>query len=157
VGSKRDNLKRRVRKTVKWGGALVTVALITSWIASMWWEATIYSRSLRFGVLWHSGLIVLVSFEKSDPPPEDEAWISRSQPHHFMWWFGFERTMDGWDAGAPLLPLALPTLALTIFAWHRDAAIRRRLRSGCCSCGYDRAGLAAGAVCPECGKQPEAR
>jgi len=27
----------------------------------------------------------------------------------------------------------------------------------CAACGYDRAGLAAGVVCPECGKQPEAR
>ena len=35
---------------------------------------------------------------------------------------------------------------------------QHRIRAGLClACGYDRAGLAAGSVCPECGKQPEAR
>ena len=55
------------------------------------------------------------------------------------------------------IPLWIPVLIITVplwWLWRLDC----RSRPGQCQlCGYDRAGLGAGAVCPECGKQPEAR
>jgi uncharacterized OB-fold protein len=37
-------------------------------------------------------------------------------------------------------------------AWWLDAKARRRILLNLCpNCSYDRAGLAMGAVCPECG------
>ena len=38
MGSTRDTLKRRVRKTVKWGGLVLTVLLVVVWIGSGWWQ-----------------------------------------------------------------------------------------------------------------------
>ena len=52
----------------------------------------------------------------------------------------------------------LLSLLATVAAWRFDAKYLRRVREGACpACGYDRAGLAAGSLCPECGMQPEAR
>jgi hypothetical protein len=53
--------------------------------------------------------------------------------------------------------LGVPALACALaaaWAWWPDVrAWRARRREGKCpACGYDRAGLAAGANCPECGK-----
>jgi hypothetical protein len=57
-------------------------------------------------------------------------------------------------------PLWIPVGATTLFsaaAWLLDAAARRRMRPCLCrECMYDRTGLAAGAVCPECGTPPPA-
>jgi hypothetical protein len=47
--------------------------------------------------------------------------------------------------------LALTACAIGYVLW-RDARARR-LSDACRSCGYDRAGLAADAKCPECGTQ----
>ena len=49
-----------------------------------------------------------------------------------------------------LWPLALLAIATTAAAWLLEAHGRARLNL-CASCRYDRAGLAADAVCPECG------
>jgi hypothetical protein len=53
--------------------------------------------------------------------------------------------------------LAIDTLFYGTIAWALLFApgairrVRRRRRGQCVQCGYDRAGLAAGAACPECG------
>jgi hypothetical protein len=59
---------------------------------------------------------------------------------------------NGWIFGISVLyPVAL-TLLPTALLWYTD---RRRARQGHCgSCGYDRAGLAPTAACPECGAKP---
>jgi hypothetical protein len=50
----------------------------------------------------------------------------------------------------PVLLTALPAALL----WYADC---RRSKPGACGrCGYDRAGLAADAKCPECGTAPKA-
>jgi len=61
----------------------------------------------------------------------------------------------GWNVDVPMwIPLGV-LLGATSGAWWLDAAARRRARVGlCAACGYERAGLAPGAVCPECGKAP---
>lgn len=55
-------------------------------------------------------------------------------------------------ASIPLWVLLALIAAPTAWLWRRDRRLRRALAAGfCASCGYDRAGLAPDAVCPECG------
>jgi hypothetical protein len=141
----------KIRKTVKWGGAAVTLLLVVVWIgsvaANLTWcspvttELTLYKGRLQFRHTVVGG-----------PDPDRE------------WWAGF------WAGRSPLwtpqilsvpgrlavtLPLWIPTgavLLVTASAWRLDMLARRRERAGLCpKCYYDRAGLAAGAACPECG------
>jgi hypothetical protein len=58
----------------------------------------------------------------------------------------------GWEVGVSMMYPAALTLAPAALLWYAD---RRRFGPGLCkSCGYDRAGLAADAKCPECGTVP---
>src|SRR6185295_14868892 len=52
-------------------------------------------------------------------------------------------------ASIPLWPILLPS-AIIAYRAHRTG--RRLSRAGCKRCGYSRAGLAAYAPCPECGR-----
>jgi hypothetical protein len=147
----------RIRATIKWGGAAVTLLLVVVWVGSGW-----------YGVLWTStsGYWVGVKFGGfefvHDParvrdmqPPEWEvirgglSWYWRPS------WVVYQTTTFLY------LPLWIPValvLIPTIAAWRLDILARRRARLNLCpKCHYDRAGIvggAAGAKCPECGASP---
>jgi len=55
----------------------------------------------------------------------------------------------------PIWPAVVASFFVSVAAWSLDILARRRGRLNLCpKCHYDRTGLAAGAVCPECGKLP---
>jgi hypothetical protein len=144
----------RIRKTVKWGGAAVTVLLVVVWVGSG-----------KFAVLhhWTGGTSAsvyrgrLYLWPGSGPIPPASAGFATRGPSDFgvEWWIGFGRPSVGKLIAIPLWWLVLPATVATSIAWRLDTLARRRARLNLCpKCGYDRTGLAggAGAVCPECGK-----
>ena len=80
-----------------------------------------------------------------------------AQSQQFHWWADISPYWGSPVANRnlyfiPLWPLPLLSLLTTAAAWRADAKYLRRVREGACpACGYDRAGLAAISVCPECG------
>ena len=154
VGSTRDKLKRAVRKTVKWGGAGLTVLLVVVWIGSGWFSLT---RGAMSGMTTTVGNGCFVRFPFFAPDLTDEPfwkWSKKdsfSLESRFMW----NRLGRSYHVQLPLWPLPLLSLLATAAAWRVDLKYLRRAREGACpACGCDRAGLAAGAVCPECGAAP---
>jgi hypothetical protein len=147
----------RIRKTVKWGGAVVTLLLVVVWIGSGWWGVAYHGRAAEV-LVERGGCLVSVwnrewrrSFTVwSHGPPFPHAWIWRSRVFSTVMGNSF------------LVPLWIPTtitLAISAAAWWPEAhtwlRARRREKAAslnlCPKCNYDRAGLAKEAVCPECG------
>jgi hypothetical protein len=146
----------RIRKTVKWVGAAVTVLLVGAWLSSAkWYSAVTYAHDR--GVILHTGwmLVERTGPFAIDPVFECGPYSDNSYEWASLWqWPPVEWDRNGATSIALWLPAAVTTL-ITAAAWRLDAIARRRDRVGCChSCNYDRAGLAAGAVCPECGAAP---
>jgi rubrerythrin len=46
-------------------------------------------------------------------------------------------------------------MGMAAAAWYLEILARRARLNLCPKCKYDRTGIAAGAVCPECGSLPE--
>jgi len=65
----------------------------------------------------------------------------------WQWWFEVQRSWVGTFLAVPLWAPVIVAGAWTALA-HRT----RRRPDECSVCGYERAGLAAGACCPECGR-----
>jgi len=135
----------------------LTVLLVVVWIASAWWD--ISSRNTDGGVIGlASGRLLVVR-----PMAGESAGVygnpQFARPRAALeWWYLWQRSPFHLACAIPLWPAALLSLLATAAAWRADAKYLRRARMGLCAgCGYDRAGLAAGSLCPECGKQPEAR
>ena len=154
MGRTRDTLKRRARKTVKWGGLVVTVLLLVVWIGSGW-----YARLWRIGgerfVGVATGQVVFVDQADSDMRFESDVLDLSTTAFHLDWRFSWALSTPFAGAALPLWFPALLSLLATAAAWRADAKYLRRVREGLCpACGYDRAGLAAVSVCPECGAAP---
>lgn len=81
----------------------------------------------------------------------------RHPNYHTELWSGQSATAPGSAATpvsvtVPIWFIAVVTVAPSAFIWRRDVLIKRRARVNYCpACNYNRHGLPAGAVCPECG------
>lgn len=140
----------RIRKTIKWGGAGVTVLLMVVWIVSLWQGIGYVHREVGSADLC-GGRVILNS----------ESWPPGAGPSSGLHIHPWRSPMDwtlGWVQGdrfwiaIPIWMLTIPATVLATIAWRLDSLARRRaLLNLCPKCHYDRAGLAKGAVCPECG------
>ena len=142
-----------VRKSVKWGGAALVVGLATAWIGSAWW----YVVSPTFGAhQFGLGLGRLSWLTEPSAASVFGSWYWRECSNFpFFWWFQYTTGPKRCGLYIPLWPALLITLIATGFAWRADLiAHRLAMISSCMKCGYSRTGLAAGAVCPECGAAP---
>ena len=73
------------------------------------------------------------------------------------WWFVTKDSAVGLRIAMPLWIPAAVSLLLTALAFRLDTLARRRVLAHLCpNCHYDRTGLAASAVCPECGREKAA-
>jgi len=69
-----------------------------------------------------------------------------------LWVIPWKHHVPLWALDLPILLLAAIPICARAIARRRDALKHRRVQAGLCpTCGYNRAGIAAGAVCPECG------
>jgi hypothetical protein len=154
----------RIRKTIKWGGAVVTFLLAVVWIGSGWW-CVIWGDGKGGTISVRAGGLAIWNVEDIDGDPWDGWYLLRDLPplqrSRFQW--KFEMTPGGASWGLPralVIPLWAPTLVVfipTVIAWRLDALARRRERVRlrlCLKCNYDRSGIAADAKCPECGSVP---
>jgi hypothetical protein len=139
----------RIRKTIKWGGAAVTVLLVVVWIGSGWCSPGWVSKGRA--VALDRGRVCLIRLEGL-AVPDGAMWSVQpaDMPHWYLWFDSFKQYEIG-----PRIPLWCPVLLAllaTTAAWRLDALARRRARLNVCpKCGYDRAGIAGDANCPECG------
>lgn len=147
-----SRFRTAIRKITKWGGLILSILVIAAWAASAWlttwyWSKVGIGTGVREGLLelgWDSGLVSGVVLGNGG---------LLTHPPTLRWSFHILNSGTAWGVAIPFWGIALPTIALTISAWLRDAAHRRRfLLTHCSTCGYDCTGIAATAtVCPECG------
>ncbi len=142
----------RIRKTVKWGGVVVSVLLVVVWAGSIWFEAT-WSPDGKQWVMAKEGRLVISKRGLGIPGYPHAACWRHVTPPHLVWDWVWRGNRFDWYLAVPLwAPARLCTL-ISMNPWGLDIHARRRAHVGLCpNCNYDRAGLASGAVCPECGK-----
>jgi hypothetical protein len=145
----------RMRKTIKWGGAVVTVLLVVVWIASCFLTCDVVLGDMVACVGVSSGQIAI-----DYSPYENDFGEPRFGCHAFehRWVIPplFDRAEGGaqWILWVPLWVLTGLALAATAFAWRLDSLARRVRLNLCPTCAYDRAGIATDTKCPECGRLP---
>ncbi len=145
----------RIRKTIKWGGAAVTVLLVVVWIGSGFGTAYSSADAATFGFdrgrlffAWSTGPgWILVEDGFFIPPPSptfDMKW--KFDSYHS--WFGWGFTIPIWF---PFIVVSL----VTVSTWCLDTLARRRaMLNLCAKCGYDCTGILKDSKCPECGSTP---
>jgi hypothetical protein len=154
----------KLRKTIKWGGAAVTVLLVVVWIGSGWvwvsWNPHPLTRSIsdrQRHVSVAGGCICSSSFKAMAgvilPSGVDAGRMQRS----FRWIPEYWGSYTSDRLVVPLWPACMISGLLTGAAWRLDTLAHRRAGGRlnlCPKCNYNRAGIAKDAVCPECGERP---
>jgi hypothetical protein len=143
----------RIRTTVKWGGAAVTVLLAGVWVGSGWQSYLwIDMNSPMHGYALESGSLSVLGPNRAFVHSQYRGWVAHRHVFVMNWRVG-TRMVSSWEAWSiPLWIFVLPVAVASGAAWHLDTRARRRAKLDLCpKCGYNRTGLTPGAVCPECG------
>lgn len=138
---------------MKWGSTALTVMILAVWIASAWVTVVWFHPRVHAGLVQGSGLI-------GGPVPGRPMGFS-SEVHSYSfrwwnWWWDSNSRLYTWRLLFPFWILGVPPLLTAAITWRLDRGGRKRPGS-CGKCGYDRVGLAADAVCPECGEASTVR
>jgi hypothetical protein len=145
----------RVRRVVTCCGAASALLVACLWVLAAIYDAGIsrFNRAgfQRFVNLTRGGVEVgHVDWQLMDSPGNNRiGWRFTARHGKVTWRPYWRRPSD--RVCSLFLPLWMPFAACalpTAWLWWHD----RRARPGRCSCGYDLAGMADGAACPECGK-----
>ena len=146
-----SNCLRRLRFTMKCGGAALTLLLLTGWVGSNWWcigATTELALQKRFAML-RGGRLFIGTLH--DYYPQATQWFihrDKALLPQFRWWFEHGDDAAATYIAIPLwIPLIIAATSTLLICW-RD---RRRDPNSCRKCGYDRTGLPADRACPECG------
>ena len=133
-----------------WLGLRITATLAGLLLFSLWGTATLFGPwRTTFGI--RSGCwTVHVSHVPPQPDPTGFTLPRFFWPRSHAFTFSSDAidTYVALPLWVPLILVAMPTA----LAWRIERRIARRAGDGrCTGCGYDRHGLAAEGVCPECG------
>jgi hypothetical protein len=144
----------RLSKIARWGGAALTLLLVAGWIASNWMYFGIVSEAGAFSGL-KNGRVIIGQDEGLKWADSDTAfWTESSWPTQMASKpGGIWQPADG--VVIPLWPISVGLLLGTVAAWRTARHARpSAFLHACRECGYDRTGIAVGALCPECGASP---
>jgi hypothetical protein len=160
--------RRRIRRGAKWALIACAAVLALGWGASVcgWAQWLEYTQGYK-AVFVGRGFVRAEARQGPWPAYGWNGWIphnmrmgwtvgwySRQQPIQGSWlWLPYACEEGKHQNAVVVVPLWCPFLVCAGLAgllWRRDVMDRQ----WCYWCDYDRSGLEAGAVCPECGKGP---
>ncbi len=113
-----------IRKTIKWGGAVVTVLLVVVWIGSGWWSPQCKAAS-GYGGKVTKGMLGIAKGE-----PIATGWFrivpTTVKRYRFHWWIDYVPASEvpnspGSIVYIPLWLLVAPLSAMTVIAWRADS------------------------------------
>ena len=149
------------QKTIKWGGAAITLLLIVLWAMSLRWQVMWISRG---NPVVMTGLVAgVVAYIQIEMPPgghirTQPSWTLRHAAMTPEWELKYERSTGLFSILVLILVPAAFALAASLVACRLDVIARRRAQPNLChKCGYNLSGLPSVAACPECGNQRSAR
>ncbi len=146
----RRTKRSRIRRVAKWAGAVVLVLIAAAWAVSPYWHvALIIAREQvpRVLVALAPGAIYLELPPENAVPWMGSRFVVAKRNDWRLRWAPDIYLGATWSLTMPLWTLLGAAGVPTAWLWWRD-----RTSSGhCAACGYDLAGLAAAAPCPECG------
>ena len=151
----------KLRKTIKWGGAAITLLLVVIWAASLRWQLGWASGGNPIVI---TGLLsVIFAYNRIDMPPEanlqiQPGWSFVRIAGPPQWRVEHERSPRLTSLSIVILLPAAFTFAASLVVCRLDVIARRRAQPNLChKCGYNLSGLPSVAACPECGNQRSAR
>lgn len=153
--TRRSALSDRFLASVTWAsGSLAAIVLVTL-VSTRWYQAVWYfpeggGLSLTWGQFTLAGNIAPAPVQARG---RSHLVAGRVDPR-IEWAGAWGSYGNTWYLAVPLW---LPTVLLACLAggaWRAHSSRRRERTGTCARCGYDRAGLATGAACPECGTTP---
>jgi 4-amino-4-deoxy-L-arabinose transferase-like glycosyltransferase len=147
----------RLRRWLKWSGAIVSALSTALWIASVFGVTVGLQRGTRNAIAISSGGIIVLRWGRTQGSIEPFASVSELPSGSRIVWFELLNYSPGfWRFTAPCWPFPAIALVPTVIAWRNDCRAKRRRRE-CLRCGYSLAGLDRATRCPECGAKWTAR